>query len=59
MERLVKVHMEIDVTISVPEPVMRSGETQVADFILPALDELKEATEDVKDVTYSFTETEL
>ena len=56
MERLVRVRVEIDVTIAVENPVMRSAESQVADFILPALRNLKEATMDVKDYTVSMKE---
>lgn len=56
MSRLVTVCVAIAVTISVEEPVMCSGESQVADFILPALDELKEASADVKLITYAFVE---
>lgn len=56
MNKLVTVRVEIHVTISVEQPVMRSGESQVADFILPALEELQAATADVKAVTYTFTE---
>lgn len=56
MEVLMRVTMVIEVTISVEQPVQRSGETQVADFVLPALEDLKEATGDVKAVSYTFTE---
>ena len=54
--KMVMVRVEIYVSVEVEEPVMRSGESQVADFILPALDELKEATADVKHIAYQFTE---
>ena len=56
MDRLVTVRVEIEVVVAVQDPVMRSAETQVADFVLPALKDLEEATMDVKSVTYKFTE---
>lgn len=59
MTKTMKVRMEIEVTILVETPVLRSGESQVADFVLPALQELQEVSADVQDITYSFTETEI
>lgn len=50
------VRVEVFVAVEVPEPVMRSGETQVADFVLPALADLQEATTDVLAVWASFEE---
>lgn len=53
---LVKMRVEILVTIEMEENSMRSAETQIADFVLPALDQLQEETEDVREVSYTFTE---
>ena len=58
MYKTMKVRMWIEVVIRVDQPVMRSGESQVADFVLPALEDLKESSLDVKDVQYVFDERE-
>lgn len=54
--RLAKVRMFIEATINVEQPVERSAETQLADFVVPALDDLKEANPEVREITYAFCE---
>ena len=53
-----RVRLEIEATFTVELPIGRSAETQLADFVLPALEELKGATMDVAEIVYKFTEFE-